>query len=193
MYTAKPTKELLAWQELELGVIIHYCMDIYNPDFKGYKTSAVRDGIPPERINPKNLDVEQWVRAAKSIGAEYAVLVTNHCTGFSLWPTKVNDYCTRSLAWKDGKGDICRDFIDACKKYDIRPGFYYSTGCNGYYNINDETIKDYTSRHYKDYVKQVEAQVTELWTQYGELFEAGTLIFVIVFSPADSSSVCITA
>lgn len=170
-YIAKPTSDQLAWQDMELGVIIHYCMDIYNPDFRGYKTAAVRDAIPPEIINPTKLDVDQWMRSAAELGAKYAVLVTNHCTGFSLWPTAENDYCTKSLKWKDGRGDICRDFIDACKKYDIKPGFYYSTGCNGYYDINDETCRDYTSEKYRDYVRHVEAQVTELWTNYGELFE----------------------
>lgn len=106
------------------------------------------------------------------MGAKYAVLVANHCTGFSLWPTAENDYCTRSLAWKDGKGDICRDFIAACQKYDIKPGFYYSTGCNGYYDINDGTIRgEYRTEKYREYVRHVEAQVTELWTEYGKLFE----------------------
>lgn len=28
MYIAKPTKQQLAWQDMELGVIIHYCMEI---------------------------------------------------------------------------------------------------------------------------------------------------------------------
>ncbi len=168
---AKPTPELLEWQDCELGVLIHYCMEIYNPEFREYKTAAVRTELSPEIINPTKLDAEQWVRSAYEMGAKYAVLVANHCTGFSLWQTAENDYCTRSLKWKDGKGDICRDFIDACKKYGIKPGFYYSTGCNGYYDINDDIIRDYFSDKYQDYVRHVEKQVTELWTQYGELFE----------------------
>ena len=170
-HTSLPTPEILKWQELEFGVLIHYCMEIYNPDFKQYKTSKVRTELSPDKINPKNLNPEQWVRSAYEAGAKYAVLVTNHCTGFSLWQTNENDYCTRSLKWKDGKGDICREFIDACKKYSILPGFYYSTGCNGYYDINDEVKQDYFSDKYRAYVRHVENQVKELWTQYGELFE----------------------
>lgn len=170
-HIAKPTKQQLIWQDMELGVLIHYCMEIYNPDFKEYKTSKVRTELSPDKINPTKLSVEQWVRSAHGVGAKYAVLVANHCTGFSLWQTDENDYCTRALKWKDGKGDICADFIEACKKYDIKPGFYYSTGCNGYYDINDEKKQDYFSKKYRDYIKHVEAQVTELWTRYGELFE----------------------
>ncbi len=170
MYTAKPTREQLIWQDMELGVIIHYCMEIYNPDFKGYKTAAVRTELSPEIIRPTKLDAEQWVAAAETMGAKYAVLVANHCTGFSLWPTRVNDYSVASLAWKNGQGDLCRDFIEACKRHGIRPGFYYSTGCNGYYDI-DDAHHVYRTDKYRAFVKCVEAQVKELWTEYGDLFE----------------------
>lgn len=171
MKKAVPTKQQLRWADMEIGVIIHYIMDIYNPDFKGYKTDKVRTEISPDRINPQNLDPEQWVRSAKELGAKYAVLVVNHCTGFSLWQTKVNDYSCASLKWKNGRGDILREFVDACKKYGVEPGVYYSTGCNGYYNINDEVKHDYFADYYRDYVKCVEAQVKEIWSEYGEMFE----------------------
>ena len=173
MYTAKPTKEQLVWQDMELGVLIHYCMEIYRPELVGewYKTDMVRTELAPETIHPTKLDPEQWVRSAAELGAKYVVLVTNHCTGFSMWNTKVNDFSIASTDWRGGGGDICRAFIEACKKYGLRPGFYYSTGCNGYYNINDSWEWDYTSEYYQEYVRNVEAQVTELWTEYGDLFE----------------------
>ncbi len=173
MYIAKPTKEQLAWHDMELGVLIHYGMEIYHPEMTGtwYKTDVVRTALAPETIHPTKLEPEQWVRSAAELGAKYAVLVANHCTGFSLWDTKVNDFSIAHTDWRGGGGDICREFIDACKKYGLRPGFYYSTGCNGYYNINDEWKWDYKSDYYQEYVKNVVAQVTELWTEYGELFE----------------------
>ncbi len=170
---AKPTPQQLLWQEQELGVLIHYIMDIYAPDLdpKDIKTAKVRTALSPDKITPTDLDVEQWVHAAALTGARYAVLVANHCSGFSLWQTKANDYCTRSLKWKNGKGDIVKDFIDACKKYNLKPGLYYSTAVNGYYDISDEVPHDYKAPYYREYVKIVEAQITELWSQYGELFE----------------------
>ncbi|MCR4907009.1 MAG: alpha-L-fucosidase [Clostridiales bacterium] len=173
MYIAKPTKEQLAWQDMELGVLIHYCLEIYRPDLGGdwYKTDRVRTALAPETIRPEKLDPAQWVRSAAELGAKYAVLVTNHCTGFSLWDTKVNDFSIAHTGWRGGGGDICREFIAACAKYGLKPGFYYSTGCNGYYNINDNWKWDYRSPEYQAYVKNVEAQVTELWTEYGDLFE----------------------
>ncbi|MBE6896937.1 MAG: hypothetical protein E7477_07540 [Ruminococcaceae bacterium] len=171
MYKSKPTKQQLEWADMELGVLIHYCMEIYNPEFRGYKTAAVRTELPPSIMNPTKLDTDQWIAAAHAMGAKYAVLVANHCTGFSLWQTKVNDYSCASMAWKDGKGDILADFIKSCEKYGLTPGIYYSTGCNGYYDIDDSRAMDYKSDFYREYVKNVEAQVKELWSEYGELFE----------------------
>ncbi len=171
MSKALPTKQQIQWADMEIGVIIHYIMEIYDPDFKEYKTSAVRTRLSPDKFKPARLDPEQWVRSAAELGAKYAVLVLNHCTGFSLWPTKVNDYSCASMEWKDGKGDIFREFLDACKKYGIKPGAYYSTGCNGYYNINDEWKWDYKSEEYQAYVRCVEEQIKEIWSEYGELFE----------------------
>lgn len=169
---AKPTKPQLEWAEQEVGVIIHYVMDIYNVEkCDKIKTKEVRTEMPPSIFAPEGWDVDQWMRSAKEAGAKYAVLVANHCTGFSLWPTKANDYSVASCAYKDGKGDIVREFVDACKKYDIKPGLYYSTGCNGYYDINDAILHDYKSPEYQAYVRVVEQQIEELWSQYGDMFE----------------------
>lgn len=167
---AKPTSKQLEWADLEVGVIIHYLMDIYNPSYKGRKNAGVREHMPPSIFAPSNLDTDQWIAAAAAAGAKYAVLVANHCTGFSLWPTKVNDYSIAGSPWKDGKGDIVGDFVASCKKYGLKPGLYYSTGCNGYYDINDEYVRP-GAPGYDEYVKCVEAQLTELWTWYGDMFE----------------------
>ncbi len=172
-YIAKPTKQQLAWHDMELGVLIHFCPEMYRPDLKGdwYKTSAVREAIAPHTIHPKNLDPEQWVRSAAELGAKYAVLVAKHVTGFAMWDTKVNDFSIAHTDWRGGGGDACREFIAACEKYGLKPGFYYSTVCNGYYNINDNLPQDTQSEAYRAYVKCVEAQVCELWSNYGELVE----------------------
>ncbi len=169
MHIAKPTPQQLQWQDMELGVIIHYVLSAYKPGCH-YKSALIRDEIPLNTVKPTKLYPEQWVKCAWKMGAKYAVFVANHCEGFSLWPTKVNDFSIASIDWKDGKADLVREFIDACKKYGLKPGIYYSTGCNGYYDVDGEP-EDYKSKKYQEYVQNVEAQVKELWTEYGELFE----------------------
>ncbi len=167
MYVAKPTERQLAWQDLELGVLIHYVLDIYHPELP----QKERCDWHLEEIDPPKLDPEQWVRSAWEMGAKYAILVCNHGTGFSLWPTKVNDFSVASMKWKNGQGDILREFLDACDKYGLLPGVYYHPTCNGYYNIDNGKTYDYKGEFYQEYVRCVEAQVKELWTEYGELFE----------------------
>ncbi|MBR0538028.1 MAG: alpha-L-fucosidase, partial [Clostridia bacterium] len=131
MFIAKPTKQQLAWHEMELGVLIHFCPEMYRPDLTGdwYKTRAVREAIAPQTIHPAKLSPEQWVRCAARLGAKYAVMAAKHVNGFAMWDTKVNDFSIARTDWRAGGGDACREFVDACRKYGIKPGFYYSTVC----------------------------------------------------------------
>ena len=75
---ARPSERQLEWADMEVGVIIHHLMDIYNPEYKGCKTAGVREHMPPSIFAPMQLDTDQWIAAAKAAGAKYAVLVANH-------------------------------------------------------------------------------------------------------------------
>ncbi|HIB8181637.1 TPA: alpha-L-fucosidase, partial [Elizabethkingia anophelis] len=62
--------------------------------------------MPPLSVfNPSSLNTDQWLSAAKSAGAQYAVLVVKHGSGFSLWPTKAHTYNVSNTPWKNGRGD----------------------------------------------------------------------------------------
>ena len=50
-------------------------------------------------------------------------LTTKHHNGFCLWPTKTTDF---SIANTPYKKDIVKQFVDACRKYDMKVGFYFS-------------------------------------------------------------------
>lgn len=170
MYIAKPTEKQLVWQDLELGVLIHYLMESYEPCFN-IDSENMEERVPAAKLNPPKLDPEQWIRSAWEMGAKYAVLVAKHGSGFALWNTKENNYGCGQMAWKDGKGDIFREFLDACKKYGLKPGVYYHPTCNKYYKINNMIQYDYKGEMYQEYVRHVVGQLTELWSQYGEIFE----------------------
>ena len=103
-------------------------------------------------FNPVQLNTDQWVLAAKSLGAKYALLVAKHCSGFSLWPTAAHEYSVKNSPWKNGKGDIVKEFIASCKKYGLKPGIYSSTGANGYLQVNNPAVtlvKDAVKRNKK--------------------------------------------
>lgn len=166
-----PSKEIEEWSDLELGVIIHHLLETHNPDVKCKHYGHTDETLPAESFNPVNVDTDQWMAAAKAMGAKYAVFVANHSSGFSMWPTKANDYSVKSSPYKDGNADIVKDFLESCKKYKIKPGIYYSTGCNGFYGYMDNESQDHTTEKYQEYSNVVMQQLEELWTEYGDIFE----------------------
>ena len=165
-----PTQAQQEWADMELGVLIHYDIPVFSPDFDFRKRWG--DPLDVSIFNPTMLDTDQWLSTAVAAGAKYAVLVAKHCSGFSLWPTEAHDYSVKSAPWRDGKGDIVGDFIQSCKKFGIKPGLYYSVACNGYFCVdNPGTVLSGNEDEQKAYNEMVIKQVTELWTKYGELFE----------------------
>ena len=105
----EPTPRQVEWANSEIGVLIHYDMQVYESSYDWRKDFNYH---PSTKIfNPDKLNTDQWIQAAKNAGATYAVLVAKHCSGFSLWPTKAHEYSVKNSPWKNGKGDIVADFI----------------------------------------------------------------------------------
>lgn len=112
--------DFLDW---ELGVFFHFGIRTF---YEGHQDWDMKP-MDPSAFDPKELDCEQWIRSAKEAGAAYAILVCKHHDGFANWPSKYTDYSVAATPWKDGKGDVVREFVDACRKYDIIPFFYHTT------------------------------------------------------------------
>lgn len=167
---ALPTASQLEWADSEIGVIIHLDIMVYEPSYSftdqwGYTPSA-------GRFFPSNLDTDQWLETASKAGAKYAILTAKHCSGFCLWPTKAHDYHIGNSPWREGRGDIVGDFMRSCVKYNIRPGLYYSSVCNAYLNVdNPGFVRSGIREEQERYNRIVEQQLTELWGNYGKLFE----------------------
>ena len=81
----RPNKVQRDWAEAEIGVLIHYDMQVFRPDYVWRRYGSHPD---PSAFNPTDLDTDQWMEAAAALGARYAVLVAKHGSGFSLWPTE---------------------------------------------------------------------------------------------------------
>lgn len=155
MASAYPTPEQLAWQELEFGIFYHFGINTFTGKELG-------DGSEDPRLfMPTALDCRQWVQAAKRAGARYAILTAKHHDGFCLWPTSTTDHCTRSIPWRDGEGDVVREFVDACRAEGILPGLYCSP-----WDRNASCYADPAA-----YSSFYEAQLTELCSRYGPLVE----------------------
>jgi len=165
-----PSKAQLEWADSEIGVLIHFDMPVFEPGYDFRKDWNYHPDL--SIFNPTELNTDQWIAAAKTAGATYAVLVAKHCSGFSLWPTKAHPYSVKNTPWRNGKGDIVKDFVASCKKYGLKPGIYASTTANGYLKVdNPGKVVSGNAEEQKKYNEIVKMQLTELWSEYGKLFE----------------------
>jgi len=168
----KPTRQQARWQDMELGMFFHFDIPIYKP---GWNWRSWRDMPTPDMYNPAQLDTDQWMEAAKAMGAKYAVLVAKHCSGFLQWQSDLYPYGVKQSPWRDGKGDVVGDFVTSCREYGIQPGLYASVSANGYLEVDNPGLvnrgKGGDPAAQARYVKICEQMLTELWSRYGELFE----------------------
>jgi alpha-L-fucosidase len=169
-----PNKAQLAWQQAAYGVIFHYDLHVFDSS-KYAQTHNRITPIPDYNIfNPQELNVEQWVITAKESGAKFALLTATHETGFALYQSDVNPYSMKALKWKEGKGDIVKDFVDACRKHDIKPGIYLGIRWNSFLGVHNFVVDgegEMQKARQKYYNAMVEGMVTEICTRYGPLFE----------------------
>lgn len=165
-----PSRPHMEWADSEIGVIIHLDIEVFQPEYDIFNQTMA---VPPVALfNPHMLDTDQWIETAVAAGAKYAILVAKHCTGFSLWPTAAHDYSVKATPWRNGKGDIVADFMGSCSKYGIKSGLYASTGRNALFKVFGN-VKEFSpsSKEWLAYSSVLTAQLKELWTQYGKLFE----------------------
>ena len=80
----------------------------------------------PDLFNPTKLDCGQWADAAKAAGMTYMVLTVKHTEGIALYPSAVTTHdITLFKKFRNGRGDIVREFVDACRSRGLKVGLYY--------------------------------------------------------------------
>ena len=152
MKAIKPEQlEFLNW---EMGVFFHFGIRTF---YEGHRDWDMKP-MSLEVFDPTELDCEQWIRVGREAGARYAILVCKHHDGFANWPSRYTSYSVANTPWKNGKGDVVRLFVDACRKYGMKVGLYYSPAEFG-------SAKK-KPREYDDYFIN---QVSELLTNYGRI------------------------
>jgi len=92
--------------------------------FRGKQTCEEFAAELGPRFKPENYDPNIWMKAASGAGFTYAVITTRHHDGYELWPTKIDDNWG-TKGYMDGR-DLLKPYVEACKKNDIRVGFYFS-------------------------------------------------------------------
>jgi hypothetical protein len=163
---ATPSEAHLRFHEDNLGAISHFGMQTFAP--KGERHAAgFATRFPPSKFTPTKLSVDQWVRAAASFGAKYYVLVADHFSGFSLYPTKAHSY---SIAHSPDcpSRNIVADFVASCLQHGVRPAFYYSVHENWYYNVSSFNLTDPAKqRNFEDMAMQQLAEILQIFSDGG--------------------------
>jgi alpha-L-fucosidase len=144
-----PRPKQLELQRSELTAYLHFGLATFDPG-----TTP-----PASSFNPTSLDAKEWVSEFKNAGFRQAVLVAKHENGFCLWPTATTDYSVKSSPWKNGQGDVVKEFTEAARAAGVRAGLYVSP-VDHYFPS--------TSATYESYLRQ---QLTELLSNYGPIFE----------------------
>jgi len=152
----KPLPRQLAFQDLEFGLFVHFGLRTFHPGHKQFDTQ--RMDLSP--FDPNELDCGRWIRTAKDAGMRYAVMTAKHHDGFCNWPSSFTDYSVANTPWRNGKGDVVREFTDACHRHGLAIGLYYSPADVGFNAYGDE-------KAYDDYFVN---QMSELLDgEYGEI------------------------
>ena len=154
-YGPTPTAAQLAWHRRELIAFVHFNMNTFTDAEWG------QGNEDPKLFNPTQMDCNQWIRALKSGGVTQAILTAKHHDGFCLWPSAYTAHSVKSSPWKNGRGDVMKEFTDACHAQGVLPGVYLSPW-------------DRTSALYgqgEAYNTYYVSQMKELLSGYGDMAE----------------------
>jgi len=149
-----PNARQIEWYHREIIAFFHFGMNTFTNDNEGDgKASA-------QLFNPTALNCKQWTSVLKRAGIPCAILVAKHADGFCNWPSAYTDYSVKNSPWKNGKGDVVKEFTDACKAAGIKAAIYLGP--------HDRHDARYGTPAYGDYYA---GQLSELLRNYGRIWE----------------------
>jgi len=170
------------WREAKFGMFIHW--GVYSVPAGFYQGKPVggigewimnRGKIPcaeyqafAKEFNPVKFDAEEWVKVAKDAGMKYIVITSKHHDGFAMFCSKASKWniCDASPYGRDPLIDLA----EACRKQDIKLGFYYSQAqdwMNGG-STGGRRWDPAQERNMDEYIDQVAVpQVREILSNYG--------------------------
>ncbi|MEQ9441796.1 MAG: alpha-L-fucosidase [Cyclobacteriaceae bacterium] len=150
----------------QLGVVISHSMVGASEDYLNRFINELPQTFDPDEFSPKDIAV-----LAKLAGMKYIVLTTKHHSGFCLWDTQTTEFNIMNTPY--GK-DLVTEFVEATREQGLAVGFYYSPEDFYFLHTHDQTVRRRFPEPLPDavmdeYVAYVEAQCTELMSNYGQV------------------------
>ena len=155
------------WHEARFGMFIHYgaysvlgrgewAMFCERISVKEYEKVA-------RTLKPKPGAAREWAATAKKAGMKYIVLTTKHHDGFCLWDSQQTDYNAVNYG---PKRDLIAEYVDACREFGLKVGFYYSL-MDWHHPDCVRSTRSEPAR--KRFVEFTHACVRELMSNYGQV------------------------
>ena len=118
---------LQEFQDMKFGMFVHWGpVSLKGTEIgwsRGREVSNDEYDNLYKQFNPTKFNADQWIKTLKDAGMKYFVITTRHHDGFSIWPTEYSDYDISATPYKK---DVLMELKNACDKYDIMFGTYYS-------------------------------------------------------------------
>ncbi len=172
------------WRDAKFGMFIHW--GIYSvPAGKWGNTTTYGEWIMhtakiprttysalAKEFNPTQFNAEEWVKLAKAAGQKYMVITSKHHDGFAMFGSKASTY--NIVDATPFKRDVLKELAEACRKYDMKLGFYYSQAQDWYHPGGAVSgNKDWDSSHVGSMEKYIDEialpQVKEILSNYGDV------------------------
>jgi alpha-L-fucosidase len=147
----------------QLGSVISHSMVGASEKYLGRYINEL-----PKTFNPKRYDPDEWMEIAKIAGVKYMVLTTKHHNGFCMWDTETTDFGIMNTPY--GK-DVVKDYVDACRRYGLKVGFYFSPEDFIFLHQMGETVRRVgtTGREKEGLLAYNKRQLDELFGNYGPI------------------------
>ena len=177
----KDTKQ--KWfKEAKFGLFIHWGLyAILAGEYNGRRTKGLSEWIMNDldipvseyeklaaKFDPTDFDADALVRQAKEWGMKYIVFTSKHHDGFAMYHSACDPYNVTDAT--PCRRDILRELSQACEKYDIRLGLYYSQAQDWHDPDGLFGYRENSYEHYQDYLdRKAIPQLREILTQYGKI------------------------
>ncbi|CAI8612361.1 unnamed protein product [Vicia faba] len=115
-----PTYSQPKWKQREIILFLHFGVNT----FSGKERGTGHEN--PSIFNPITLNITQWDNVAEEAEISLMILTAKNHNGFFLWPSKYTKHFFISSYWKNGKGDVVQEFVNAATHKGIDVGIYLS-------------------------------------------------------------------